>query len=91
MTLLYVIGGVISVGLLVYLFVALLTPETLLMTANGFFQIALYVVVLTALAKPLGSYMARVFDGRADASSTGCSDPSSASSTASPASIPSRG
>jgi K+-transporting ATPase ATPase A chain len=33
------------------------------MTANGFFQIALYVVVLTALAKPLGSYMARVFDG----------------------------
>jgi potassium-transporting ATPase potassium-binding subunit len=33
------------------------------MTANGFFQVALYVVVLTALAKPLGSYMARVFDG----------------------------
>src|SRR5262245_41346613 len=33
------------------------------MTANGFFQVALYVVVLTALTKPLGSYMARVFDG----------------------------
>src|SRR5215472_1128552 len=33
------------------------------MTANGFSQVALYVVVLTALAKPLGSYMARVFDG----------------------------
>ena len=33
------------------------------MTANGFLQVAVYVVVLTALAKPLGSYMARVFDG----------------------------
>jgi potassium-transporting ATPase potassium-binding subunit len=33
------------------------------MTANGFFQVALYVVVLTALTKPLGSYMARIFDG----------------------------
>jgi K+-transporting ATPase ATPase A chain len=33
------------------------------MTASGFVQVALYVVVLTALAKPLGSYMARVFDG----------------------------
>lgn len=34
------------------------------MTANGFFQLALYVVVLTALAKPLGAYMARVYEGR---------------------------
>src|SRR6516225_7528315 len=33
------------------------------MTANGFFQVAFYVVVLTALTKPLGTYMARVFDG----------------------------
>jgi K+-transporting ATPase ATPase A chain len=33
------------------------------MTANGFFQVALYLVVLTALTRPLGSYMARVFDG----------------------------
>jgi K+-transporting ATPase ATPase A chain len=33
------------------------------MTPNGFLQVALYVVVLTALTKPLGSYMARVFDG----------------------------
>ena len=33
------------------------------MTANGFFQVAFYVVILTALTKPLGSYMARVFDG----------------------------
>jgi K+-transporting ATPase ATPase A chain len=34
------------------------------MTANGIFQIALYVVVLTVLAKPLGVYMARVYEGR---------------------------
>lgn len=33
------------------------------MTINGFFQIALYFAVLTALAIPLGLYMARVFDG----------------------------
>jgi K+-transporting ATPase ATPase A chain len=33
------------------------------MTPNGFLQVAFYVVILTALTKPLGSYMARVFDG----------------------------
>ena len=31
------------------------------MTANGVFQLVLYVVVLLALAKPLGAYMARVY------------------------------
>src|SRR6267142_485978 len=34
------------------------------MTSNGIFQIVLYVVVLLALAKPLGAYMARVYEGR---------------------------
>ena len=34
------------------------------MTANGAFQLVLYVVVLLALAKPLGAYMARVYEGR---------------------------
>jgi K+-transporting ATPase ATPase A chain len=34
------------------------------MTVNGAFQLVLYVVVLTALAKPLGAYMARVYEGR---------------------------
>jgi K+-transporting ATPase ATPase A chain len=34
------------------------------MTANGFLQLALYLVVLLALAKPLGAYMARVYEGR---------------------------
>jgi K+-transporting ATPase ATPase A chain len=34
------------------------------MTANGTLQLALYVLVLTALAWPLGAYMARVYEGR---------------------------
>ncbi len=34
------------------------------MTANGIFQLVLYVVVLLVLAKPLGAYMARVYEGR---------------------------
>ena len=33
------------------------------MTANGWIQIAIYFVVLTALVVPLGRYMARVFEG----------------------------
>jgi K+-transporting ATPase ATPase A chain len=34
------------------------------MTTNAIFQLAFYVVVLLALAKPLGAYMARVYEGR---------------------------
>jgi potassium-transporting ATPase potassium-binding subunit len=34
-------------------------------TGNGVLQLALYLVVLLALAKPLGLYMARVYEGRA--------------------------
>jgi len=34
------------------------------MTANGIFQLTFYVVVLLLLAKPLGAYMARVYEGR---------------------------
>lgn len=33
------------------------------MTANGWIQIALYCVIVTALVKPLGGYMHRVFSG----------------------------
>ena len=33
------------------------------MTGSGLLQLALYVLVLVALAKPLGGYMARVFEG----------------------------
>ena len=34
------------------------------MTFNGLFQIGLYLVVLIALVKPLGAYMARVYEGQ---------------------------
>jgi K+-transporting ATPase ATPase A chain len=34
------------------------------MTLNGYLQIALYMVVLIGLAKPLGWYMARVYEGQ---------------------------
>jgi potassium-transporting ATPase potassium-binding subunit len=34
------------------------------MTANGILQLALYLVVLIALAKPLGAYMARVYQNQ---------------------------
>ena len=34
------------------------------MTGNAVFQLVLYVVVLIVLAKPLGAYMARVYEGR---------------------------
>lgn len=34
------------------------------MTANGIFQLVLYVVVLLGLAGPLGAYMARVYEAR---------------------------
>jgi K+-transporting ATPase ATPase A chain len=34
------------------------------MTYSGIFQIALYLVVLTLLVRPLGAYMARVYEGR---------------------------
>jgi K+-transporting ATPase ATPase A chain len=33
------------------------------MTASGWFQVAFYLVVLLVLAKPLGSFMARVYQG----------------------------
>ena len=34
------------------------------MTANGAVQLLFYLVVLLALARPLGAYMARVYEGR---------------------------
>jgi len=34
------------------------------MTANGYLQLVFYVVVLVALAKPLGAYMADVYEGK---------------------------
>jgi potassium-transporting ATPase potassium-binding subunit len=34
------------------------------MSFNGMLQLLLYMVVLLALAKPLGRYMARVYEGQ---------------------------
>ena len=34
------------------------------MSANGYLQLALYLGVLLALAKPLGTYMARIYEGK---------------------------
>jgi potassium-transporting ATPase potassium-binding subunit len=34
------------------------------MSANGYLQLIVYVVVLLALAKPLGAYMARIYEGQ---------------------------
>jgi K+-transporting ATPase ATPase A chain len=34
------------------------------MSANGYLQLAFYSVVLIALAKPLGAYMARIYEGQ---------------------------
>src|SRR5262245_33493369 len=34
------------------------------MTANAFLQLGVYLLVLLALVKPLGRYMARVYEGR---------------------------
>jgi K+-transporting ATPase ATPase A chain len=34
------------------------------MSINGFLQIGLFFALLLLLTKPLGSYMARVYDGR---------------------------
>ena len=34
------------------------------MTLNGWLQLGLYLVVLIALVKPLGAYMARVYEGQ---------------------------
>jgi len=46
----------------VYLFTGrVVLSGEVLMTAQGFFQIAIYLIVLLALVKPLGLYMARVY------------------------------
>jgi len=41
------------------------------MTANALLQLVFYVVVLIALAKPLGAYMANVYEGRSAANRVG--------------------
>ena len=52
------------------------------MTANGWIQILLYMVALLLVVKPLGLYMARVYEGRS-CGLTGSSDRLNACSIAS--------
>jgi K+-transporting ATPase ATPase A chain len=53
------------------------------MTGQGLLQLAVYMIVLLALAWPLGVYMARVFDGPGALARALCSGRSSGRSTAS--------
>jgi K+-transporting ATPase A subunit len=55
------------------------------MTANGWIQIAIFVAILIALARPLGGYMTAVFEGRVSPScvrSSGCFTPCAGSTSA---------
>ena len=55
-------GLIVALAVLAYLLYVLL-PRREAVTANGITQIVLYLVILTALAYPLGAYMARVYSG----------------------------
>ena len=63
----YSLAALVTAGLMIYLVYALLQARAVLkgrvMTINGWIQIAIYFVVLTALVVPLGRFMARVFEG----------------------------
>lgn len=61
------------------------------MTASGLFQLALYLVVLIGLAKPLGGFMARVYDGQPTLLDSRARSSSAILSAAACASLPSGG
>jgi len=62
----YSLAGLVTAALLIYLTYALLRPSgsdgTTNMTVIGWLQILIYCAIIVALAKPLGWYMARVFN-----------------------------
>ena len=58
---LYIISGLIAAGLLIYLFIVSIKAGDVRMTLNGILQIAFYLVVLVLAVKPLGIFMARVY------------------------------
>ena len=51
------------------------------MTPNGLLQIFFFFAVLLALTKPMGAYMARVFEGEKTLLDSRPSNPSKSSST----------
>ena len=64
----YVLGAIVTVGLLVYLVYRADPPRAVLrldfiMTINGWIQIAFYCAIIIAITKPFGGYMTRVFNG----------------------------
>ena len=61
---LYGIGGIVTVGLLRLSLRRASQAGAILMTANAFLQIGIYLVVLLILVKPLGGFMARVYEGQ---------------------------
>ena len=63
MTIDYVLGAIVTVGLLIYLVFALIRPERILMTFNGWLQIAIFAAIVILITKPFGGYMTRVFNG----------------------------
>ena len=64
MSWLLIVSAVVAVALLIYLIVALLNPEALFMTNHAWLILGLYLLVLLLAAKPLGSYIANVMEGR---------------------------
>ena len=63
MTGLDAIGLLLAIGLFVFLVVRAPVSGELPMTAQGLLQLAFYLAVLLLLVKPLGAYMAAVFEG----------------------------
>ena len=59
----YILAACVTIGLLGYLVYALIRPGNSDMTANGWIQIAIYCAAILVCVKPLGLYMARVFEG----------------------------
>jgi len=60
MSWLYWLSGSLALTVFIYLLALVLSGE-ILMTAQDFLQIAVYLLVLLALVKPLGAYMARIY------------------------------
>ena len=60
----YILSGVLAAGSVRLSRRRASLAGEILMTANGYLQLVFYVVVLIALAKPLGAYMARIYEGQ---------------------------
>ena len=63
MSILYVVGAVVSALLFVYLVYALVKAEEFSMTTRSWLLLAVFLVVLFATVRPLGLYIARLIEG----------------------------